>query len=168
MLPCTMALGATLPLAVDALPKASDLGGQVARLYSANLAGSAFGALSASALLLASLGIEFSIRAAAIAILLMALVLLGRTPRFSIATGAVAGSAILLILALDPSAGRAALLARGRGRFAAHGRLGHERVQGLLAPRFTRALHCPGTPARRPSFGKNDCASSRYSPDPVA
>ncbi|HEY7697096.1 MAG TPA: hypothetical protein VIE88_01710, partial [Vicinamibacteria bacterium] len=34
MLPCTMALGATLPLAVDALPRSSDLGGQVARLYS--------------------------------------------------------------------------------------------------------------------------------------
>ena len=108
MLPCTMALGATLPLAVDALPKSSDLGGQVAHLYSANLAGSALGALSASALLLASLGIEFSIRAAAIAVLLMALFLLSRAPKFSIAAGAVAGSAILLILALDPSAGRAA------------------------------------------------------------
>ncbi len=108
MLPCTMALGATLPLAVDALPKSSDLGGQVARLYSANLAGSALGALSASALLLASLGIEFSIRAAAIAVLLMALFLLARAPKFSIAAGAVTGSAILLILALDPSAGRAA------------------------------------------------------------
>jgi spermidine synthase len=108
MLPCTMALGATLPLAVDALPKSSDLGGQVARLYSANLAGSALGALSASALLLASLGIEFSIRAASVTVLLMALLLLSRAPKFSIATGAVTGSAILLILALDPSAGRAA------------------------------------------------------------
>jgi len=108
MLPCTMALGATLPLAVDALPRSSDLGGQLARLYSANLAGSALGALSASMLLLASLGIEFSIRAAAIAVLLMALLLLARSPKFSIATGAVAGSAILLILALDPGAGRVA------------------------------------------------------------
>ena len=106
MLPCTMALGATLPLAVDALPNSSDLGGQVARLYSANLAGSALGALSASVLLLASLGIEFSIRAAAVAVLAMALLLLARSPKFSIATGAVAGSAILLVLALDPGSQR--------------------------------------------------------------
>jgi spermidine synthase len=108
MLPGTMALGATLPLAVDALPRAGDLGGQVARLYSANLAGSALGALSASVLLLASLGIEFSIRTVAIAVLFMALVLLARAPKFPIATGVVAGSAILLILALDPGGERAA------------------------------------------------------------
>jgi spermidine synthase len=108
MFPCTLALGATLPLAVAALPKSSDLGGQVARLYSANLAGSALGALSASALLLASLGIEFSIRAAAVAVLAMALLLLGRAPKFSIPLGAAAGSAILLVLALDPSAGQVA------------------------------------------------------------
>jgi spermidine synthase len=106
MLPCTMALGATLPLAVDALPSSSDLGGQVARLYSANLAGSALGALSASVLLLASLGIEFSIRAAALAVLAMAVVLLARSPKFSVASGAVAGSAILLIVALDPGSQR--------------------------------------------------------------
>ncbi len=108
MLPSTLALGATLPLAVDALPKSSDLGAQVGRLYAANLAGSALGALSASALLLASLGVEFSNRAAAIAALLMALLLLARAPKFSIAVGALAGAAILLILALDPSAGRVA------------------------------------------------------------
>jgi spermidine synthase len=108
VLPCTMALGATLPLAVDALPRSSDLGGQVARLYSVNLAGSALGAFSASVLLLASLGIEFSIRVAAIAVLLMALLLLARSSKFSIATGALAGSAILLILALDPAGERVA------------------------------------------------------------
>jgi spermidine synthase len=108
MLPCTMALGATLPFAVSALPSSWELGGQVSRLYAFNLAGSALGALSASALLLASLGIEFSIRAAAVAALLMAIVLLARAPRFPIAAGAVAGSAILLILALDPSAGQVA------------------------------------------------------------
>ncbi len=108
MLPCTMALGATLPLAVDALPSSLDLGGQLARLYSANLAGSALGALSASVVLLASLGIEFSVRAAAVVVLLMALLLFGRAPKFSIASGAIAGSAILLILALDPRASGAA------------------------------------------------------------
>jgi spermidine synthase len=108
MLPSTLALGAALPLAVDALPRAKDLGAQLARLYSANLAGSALGALSASILLLASLGIELSVRAAAVAVLLMALVLFSRASRFSVAWGAVAGSAILLILALDPRASDAA------------------------------------------------------------
>ncbi|MGH9321033.1 MAG: hypothetical protein ACRD3V_14270 [Vicinamibacteria bacterium] len=106
ILPCTMALGATLPFAVDALPASSDLGAQVARLYSANLAGSALGALSAAAVILASLGVEFSIRAAAAAVLVLALVLLSRSPKFPIPTGALAGSFILLILALDPSGER--------------------------------------------------------------
>jgi spermidine synthase len=108
MLPSTAALGATLPLAVDALPQASDLGSQVARLYSANLLGSSLGAFSASLLLLASLGIELSIRAVAIAVLVLALVLLSRAPKFSIPTAAFAGSAILLLLALDPSSRGAA------------------------------------------------------------
>jgi spermidine synthase len=107
VLPSTLALGATLPLAVDALV-ATDLGRQVSRLYAANLAGSALGALAASGLLLARFGIELSIRVAAIAVLVAAIALLVRAPRFSIATGALAGSAILLVLALDPSAGQVA------------------------------------------------------------
>ncbi len=105
MLPCTMALGATLPLAVDALPKPADLGRPASRGSTAPTSRARrSGPLSASVLLLASLGIEFSVRAAAVAVLLMALVLFSRAPKFSMADGAVAGSAILLILALDPSA----------------------------------------------------------------
>jgi spermidine synthase len=106
MLPCTMALGATIPFAVDALPSSSDVAAQVARLYAGNLAGSALGALGASALLLASLGIEFSIRAAAVAVLVVGLWVLSRAETFSIATGAVAGTLLLLILSLDPSGER--------------------------------------------------------------
>lgn len=106
MLPCTIALGATIPLAVDALPRSPDVGAQVARLYAGNLAGSALGALGASVLLLASLGIEFSIRIAAIAVVAVALWVLSRAPRFSIATGAGAGTLILLMLTLDPSGAR--------------------------------------------------------------
>ena len=102
MLPSTVALGATLPLAVDALPAGGELASQVARLYSFNLLGSALGAVSASILLLASLGVEFSVRAAAIASLALALLVLSRASRFSVATGATAGSFILVILALDP------------------------------------------------------------------
>jgi spermidine synthase len=107
MLPSTLALGATLPLAVDALPLASDPGGQVARLYAFNLGGSALGALAASLVLLSSLGIEFSIRAAAVAVLAMAILLLAKSSNFSVATGAVAGSFVLVILVLDPSGERA-------------------------------------------------------------
>ncbi len=45
MLPSTMALGATLPLAADALPKPRT-SAHVAKLYSWNLIGSASGAIS--------------------------------------------------------------------------------------------------------------------------
>jgi spermidine synthase len=103
MLPSSMASGAVLPLAVDALPRARDVSFQLARLYGANLAGSSLGALLASALLLASLGIEFSIRVAAVAVLVVSLALVLRSPKFSAVTGAAASSFILLIVALDPS-----------------------------------------------------------------
>ncbi len=133
MLPCTMALGATLPLAVDALPSSRDLGGQLARLYSANLAGSALGALSASVVLLASLGIEYSVRAAAVAVLLMALGLFGRAPKFSTASGAIAGSAILLILALDPRASGAAKSFGIYSGARAYARLDAAKLRALVA-----------------------------------
>jgi spermidine synthase len=103
MLPSSIASGAILPFAVDALPRAGEVSYRLARLYGANLAGSSLGALLASALLLASLGIEFSIRAAAVFVLALALLVLLRSSKFSIVTGAVVSSFILLILALDPS-----------------------------------------------------------------
>jgi len=105
MLPSTAALGATLPLAASALPP-GPIGGRIARLYSWNLIGSATGAVSATVLLLASLGIEFSIRGAAVISLAFAIVLVARASRFSAMTGALAGSFILIILALDPSGER--------------------------------------------------------------
>ena len=105
MLPCTMALGATLPLAADALAEGGTAA-RIGRLYSANLLGSAVGAVTASVLLLASLGVEFTIRGAAILVLVTALVLLSRSGRFSVPTAAWAGSFVLIILALDPSGER--------------------------------------------------------------
>ena len=106
MLPCTAALGATLPLAAAALPEGA-AGATIARLYSWNLIGSATGAVTASILLLASLGVEFSVRSAAVLALGLAIVLVARASRFSVPTGAIAGSAILIIFALDPSGERA-------------------------------------------------------------
>lgn len=105
MLPCTAALGATLPLAAAALPE-GPIGGRIARLYSWNLIGSATGAVSASIVLLANLGVEFSVRSAAVLVLSLALVLVARASHFSIPTGAIAGSSILIILALDPTGER--------------------------------------------------------------
>ncbi len=105
MLPSTAALGATLPLAASALPE-GPIGGRIARLYSWNLIGSATGAVMASVLLLASLGIEFSIRGAAVISLAFAIFLVARASLFSVASGAIAGSFILIILALDPSGER--------------------------------------------------------------
>ena len=105
MLPPTLALGAMLPFAADALPKGR-LGAQVARLYSWNLIGSATGAVGASVLLLSSLGLEFTIRLAAVSALGTAIVLVTRSQKFSVLTAAVSGSAILVILALDPSGAR--------------------------------------------------------------
>ena len=105
MMPSTAALGATLPLAASALPE-GPVGGRIARLYSWNLIGSATGAVTASVVLLASLGIELSIRGAAVISLAFAIVLIARARRFSVASGALAGSAILIIVALDPSGER--------------------------------------------------------------
>ncbi|HSF18054.1 MAG TPA: tetratricopeptide repeat protein [Vicinamibacteria bacterium] len=107
MLPCTFALGATLPLAIDATRATDDEGATVPHVYGANLLGSSAGALLASAFLLGNLGVEFSTRAAAIAALAMALWLLFRSRRSSVPTTAVAGSLVLVILALDPSGARA-------------------------------------------------------------
>jgi spermidine synthase len=102
MLPSTLALGATLPLGVDALG-AKFSGARVAQLYSWNLVGSATGAIGASALLVASFGLEFAIRAAAVLVLVTAIVLLARETAFSVPRGAFAGALVVIIVALDPS-----------------------------------------------------------------
>ncbi|HXV61019.1 MAG TPA: tetratricopeptide repeat protein [Vicinamibacteria bacterium] len=107
MLPSTLALGATLPLAIDTTRDTDDEGATVSHVYGANLLGSSAGALLASAFLLGNLGVEFSTRAAAIAGLAMALWLLFRSRSSSVPTTAVAGSLVLVILALDPSGARA-------------------------------------------------------------
>ena len=108
MLPSTMILGATLPIAVLALPStAADVGQQVARLYAWNLLGSALGAIGASVLLLASLGLEFSVRVAALGAIGTALILVYKIPKFSMVTSAISASIALVILALDPAGERA-------------------------------------------------------------
>jgi len=103
MLPGTMALGAMLPFATAALGQGDqDLGRRVSWLYTANLLGSTAGTLLAAGLLLASLGIELSVRVAAAVALATATVVFLRGKAHFLGT-AVATAGIILLLAIEPS-----------------------------------------------------------------
>ena len=103
MLPTTLCLGAMLPTAVAVLGRPGQIGRSVARLYASNLFGSAAGAIAASVLLVASVGIEASVRIAA---LFVAFVLVVRQPKLHVITAATTALASVVILALDGSAAR--------------------------------------------------------------
>ncbi len=115
MLPTTLCLGAMLPTAVAIVGGRSQVGRSVGRLYSANLLGSSAGAVGASLLLVASVGIEASVRMAALGALFVALVLVARQPRFRVATAAGAALSVMVILTLD---GTPARLAQTFGMYA--------------------------------------------------
>ena len=106
MLPSTLCLGAMLPVATSVAPADANLGRQVSRLYAGNLIGSALGALVASGLLLAALGIEFSVRAASLVALATSVLVVLKSPKLHLVTTAVALFGAVSILALDPSGGR--------------------------------------------------------------
>ena len=106
MLPSTLCLGAMLPVATSVLPRDGSLGRQVSRLYAGGLAGSAVGAIVASGLPSASMGIEFSVRAASLVALASGLLIVFRSPKLHSVTTATVVFATVAILALDPSAGR--------------------------------------------------------------
>ena len=106
MLPSTLCLGAMLPVATSVAPADANLGRQVSRLYAGNLIGSALGALVASGLLLAALGIEFSVRAASLVALATSVLVVLKSPKLHVVTTAMAVFGAVSILALDPSGGR--------------------------------------------------------------
>ena len=106
MLPSTLCLGAMLPVATSVAPADANLGRQVSRLYAGNLIGSALGALVASGLLLAALGIEFSVRAASLVALATSVLVVLTSPKLHVVTTAMAVFGAVSILALDPSGGR--------------------------------------------------------------
>ena len=108
MLPTTLCLGAMLPTAVAILGGRGQIGRSVARLYASNLVGSAAGAIAASALLVASVGIEASVRISALAALFVAFVLVVRQPRLHVITAATTALASVVIVALDGTAARVA------------------------------------------------------------
>ena len=106
MLPSTLCLGAMLPVATSVVPADGNLGRRVSRLYAGNLIGSALGALVASGLLLAALGIEFSVRAASLVALATSVLVVLKSPKLHVVTTAMAVFGAVSILALDPSGGR--------------------------------------------------------------
>ena len=106
MLPSTLCLGAMLPVATSVAPADANLGRRVSRLYAGNLIGSALGALVASGLLLAAVGIEFSVRAASLVALATSVLVVLTSPKLHVVTTAMAVFGAVSILALDPSGGR--------------------------------------------------------------
>ena len=105
MLPSTLCLGAMLPAVIGAMPASkTDLGRRVSWLYTANLVGSAAGAILAAGVLLGSFGIELSVRVASVAALFVAAVLaVSSDGKRSTAPLAVSMAACLIILSFDPT-----------------------------------------------------------------
>jgi spermidine synthase len=82
MLPAALCLGAMLPVSAASLAGApATLARGVAWIYTANLVGATLGTLLAAGLMLGSIGIEASVRAASVAALLVAMALFVRRPR---------------------------------------------------------------------------------------
>jgi spermidine synthase len=104
MAPSTLLMGAALPVAVGTIDRPRDLGNAVSRLYTGNLLGSAAGAVLASWVLLAGLGMETSVRAASILVLATAGVVAARRAAPAIRPVAVSACAAIFVLVLDPSA----------------------------------------------------------------
>lgn len=99
MLPTTLCLGALLPVAVSLAPH--DRPGAVESLYGSNLVGSAGGALAASGLLWASVGLSTAVQVGVLAALAFTIATLLRAPgRHPVTVGATA-MAIMLVLVLD-------------------------------------------------------------------
>jgi spermidine synthase len=111
MLPSTFCLGALLPVVISLAPKRRGEGGHtmVSSLYAANLSGSAVGALTASGLLVAGVGLSTSLQTGVLLALGLSLVLLIRLPVPRPGLVGATVLAVMLILALDGGARRLTL-----------------------------------------------------------
>ena len=109
MLPATLCLGALLPVVVSLVPSRGGAGPVVASLYAANLLGSATGALVASGLLRAGVGVDVSVQVGVLTALGLALVTTVRLPGVHPRTIGATVLAVILVLALDGGAPRLAL-----------------------------------------------------------
>ncbi len=117
MLPSALCLGALLPVAASVpRPERHEVGERISRLYTANLVGSATGAILASAVLLGHYGISVTVRLASAVALATALGLLVRTRGLSGRQAVAAATSLLLLLAVSPG-GRE--MAKGIGFYTA-------------------------------------------------
>lgn len=113
MLPSSLCLGALLPVAASVpLPDRREPGERISRLYTANLVGSAAGAVLASAVLLGSYGVSLTVRLASAVAIATALVVLVRTSTLSLSRSVAAAASVVAILAISPGA---QAVARGIG-----------------------------------------------------
>jgi spermidine synthase len=116
MLPAAMCLGALLPAAASvAAPIRSEVGRKVARLYTANLTGSAAGAVLASAVLLGNCGVSLSVRIASAGALAAAFVVTVKASGVPLVRSFVLATGVILVLAIPPSG---AAVAKGMGFYA--------------------------------------------------
>jgi spermidine synthase len=133
MLPATLALGALLPFATAALGSGKrDLGRKVSWLYTANLIGSTAGTLLAAALMLASLGLELSVRAAAVLALATALGIFFRR-QFHFLGATAATTVLILLLAIDPTWDPVAKSFGLYNHLVAYARYGETELRNLLS-----------------------------------
>ena len=133
MLPATLCLGALLPVVVSAASSRVGSRPRVLSLYAANLFGSAGGALVASGLLLASVGLSVAMQLGVLVGLGAALVTTVRLPGPHPRTIGATALAVILVLALDGGARRLALsfgLYHGAQSYAANDDRG---IRDLLA-----------------------------------
>jgi spermidine synthase len=134
MLPSALCLGAMLPVAASVpLPEQREVGERISRLYTANLVGSATGAILASAVLLGHYGVSLTVRLASGLAIATALVLLVRTRGLSLGRTAAAAAGILLVLAVSPGG---TAMARGIGFYAGlteYEKLDADELRGVVA-----------------------------------
>ena len=111
MLPSTFCLGALLPVVISLVPRRRGDDGQsvLSSLYAANLSGSAVGALTASGLLVAGVGLSSSLQTGVLLALGLSLTLLVRLPVPRPGLIGATALAVVLILALDGGARRLTL-----------------------------------------------------------
>ena len=109
MLPATLCLGALLPVVVSVASSHVGARPVVSSLYAANLLGSAIGALVASGLLLARVGLSVSVQVGVLVALGLVRVTIVKLPGHHAPTIAATVLAVILVLSLDGGARQLAL-----------------------------------------------------------
>jgi spermidine synthase len=152
LFPLTFAIGTTYPLAVRILAdRAEDAAPASARVYAWNTVGGILGALAAGFVIIPALRYEGSIRLAAVASLLLALLallLLERRPAW--ASGGVAAATLGALLAFQPAAPERLLLSSplnlGGGGRIVHNEVGRSASVVVLRQDGGLALRTNGLP----------------------